>query len=188
VNHSNPLTGWKLHAARIAAFLLVVGLSLFLFSIRDQATKLATYGYPGLFLFSVLSNATVILPMPGVALTFTAGAVLEPVLVGLIAGIGSTIGELTGYLAGFSGQGVVDDSKLYQRLRDWTERYGQWAILVLAIVPNPVFDLAGAAAGALKMPLSQFLIWAGIGKIIKMLAFAFAGAQSATWVLQMLGG
>jgi uncharacterized membrane protein YdjX (TVP38/TMEM64 family) len=82
----------------------------------------------------------------------------------------------------------VDDSKLYQRLRDWTERYGQWAILVLAIVPNPVFDLAGAAAGALKMPLSQFLIWAGIGKIIKMLAFAFAGAQSATWVLRMLGG
>lgn len=183
----DPLSGWRLHAARVLAILAVVGLSLFLFSYRDEATRLAAYGYPGLFLFSVLSNATVILPMPGVALTFTAGAVLHPVIVGLIAGVGSTFGELTGYLAGFSGQAIVDDVPLYQTLKGWTERYGQWAILVLAIIPNPLFDIAGAAAGALKMPVHQFLIFAGIGKTIKMLAFAFAGAQSAVWVLEWLG-
>ena len=182
----NPLSGWRLRAVRILALLLVIGLSVFLFSIRDQAARLATYGYPGLFLFSILSNATVVLPMPGVALTFTAGAVLEPLIVGVVAGVGSTIGELTGYLAGFSGQAVIDDSKMYRRLERWTENHGQWAILVLAIIPNPLFDLAGAAAGALKMPVHQFLFWAGIGKTIKMLGFAFAGAQSAIWVLEWL--
>lgn len=180
------LSGWRLQLLRILALLAVIGLSVFLFSIRNQATQLAAYGYPGLFLFSVLSNATVILPMPGVALTFTAGAVLNPFLVGVVAGVGSTLGELTGYLAGFSGRAVINDYKIYQRLRNWTEDHGQWAILVLAIVPNPVFDIAGAAAGALKMPVHHFLFWAGIGKTIKMVGFALAGAQSAVWVLKWL--
>ena len=187
MSRSNPLTGWQLQAVRIIAILAVVGIALILFSIREEATRLATYGYPGLFLFSVLSNATVILPMPGIALTFTAGAVLQPIIVGLVAGIGSTFGELTGYLAGFSGQAIVDDVPIYRKLRGWTEQHGQWAILVLAIIPNPLFDIAGAAAGALKMPVHRFLIFAGIGKIIKMTAFAFAGAQSAIWVLDWLG-
>ena len=181
------LSGWRLRMLRIASLLLVIGLSVFLFSIRDQASELAAYGYPGIFLLSVLTNATLILPMPGVALTFAAGAIFHPLAVGLAAGLGATLGELTGYLAGFSGQGVLERAPLYKRLEGWTERHGGWAILVLAIVPNPVFDLAGAAAGALRMPLRQFLVWAAIGKTIKMLIFAYAGATSAVWILDLLG-
>ena len=51
-------------------------------------------------------------------------------------------------------------------------------ILVLSAIPNPFFDLAGAAAGALKMPLPKFLLWCWIGETIKMLIFAYAGASS----------
>ena len=51
-------------------------------------------------------------------------------------------------------------------------------ILVLAIIPNPFFDLAGIAAGTLKMPVWQFLLACLVGKTIKMVAFAYAGAGS----------
>lgn len=172
---------------RAAALAFVLILTALLFLYRDRASLLASYGYPGIFLLSVVTNATLILPMPGVAITFAAGAVFNPLWVGIIAGLGSTLGELTGYLAGFSGQGVVERTALYERLEAWTADHGQWAILVLAFVPNPVFDLAGAAAGALKMPLPQFLFFAAIGKSLKMVAFAYAGAQSAEWVLRLFG-
>lgn len=166
----------------------VIAITVFIFSIRDQAEKLQGYGYPGIFALSILSNATLILPAPGIALTFAFGAVFNPVGVALAAGAGSAIGELTGYLAGFSGQGVVEQTPLYDRLEDWTDKYGGWTILVLALIPNPLFDVAGAAAGALKMPVLEFLLWAFIGKTIKMLLFAYAGATSMDWLLKLLGG
>ena len=42
-------------------------------------------------------------------------------------------------------------------------------ILLLALIPNPFFDLAGIAAGSLKIPISQFFIFCAIGEILKIL-------------------
>jgi len=164
----------------------VVALTVYLFSIRDRAAELARYGYPGVFLLSLVTNATLLLPMPGVAITFAAGAIFNPYAVALAAGLGSTLGELTGYLAGFSGQGVLERADLYHRLEDLTTRYGSAVVFFLALIPNPLFDLAGASAGAMRMPLRQFLFWTWVGKTLKMLAFAVAGATSAPWLLQLL--
>lgn len=83
----------------------------------------------------------------------TFGAVFNPIGVALAAGSGSAFGELTGYMAGFSGRGVAKQSSLYQRMEALTDQYGGWSILVLSMIPNPIFDIAGAAAGALKMPV-----------------------------------
>ena len=49
-------------------------------------------------------------------------------------------------------------------------------VFLLAVIPNPFFDLAGVAAGALKMRLPLFLFWVWLGETIKMLSFAYAGA------------
>jgi uncharacterized membrane protein YdjX (TVP38/TMEM64 family) len=172
------LTGWRLSLARAVALGVVIAITWSIFALRDQAAELQRYGYPGIFLLSVLANATVILPAPGIALTFAFGAVFHPVGVALAAGAGAALGELTGYLAGFGGRGVFDDNRTYERVRRWTEQYGRWAILALAFIPNPLFDLGGAAAGALGMPVWSFLFWAWIGKTLKMLVIAYAGAAS----------
>lgn len=175
---------WTL--ARVAALVASIAITAFVFSLRGQTERLAAYGYPGIFLLSLLSNATVVLPAPGVAFTFAMGAVLPPPLVALVAGSGAALGEITGYLAGFSGQGLTTDSPLYARLRTWTASYGGWAILVLALIPNPFFDVAGATAGLLRMRFSTFLGATWAGKVIKMLAFAYAGAASVTWLETLL--
>jgi membrane protein YqaA with SNARE-associated domain len=104
------------------------------------------------------------------------GAVLNPVGVAIAAGLGAAFGELTGYLAGFSGQGIVERAKFYTTLEDLTDRFGGWLIMFLAFIPNPLFDLAGAVAGATGFPVLSFLLWTSIGKILKMLIFALAGA------------
>ncbi|MFZ0531908.1 MAG: VTT domain-containing protein [Anaerolineales bacterium] len=169
---------WFLIVVRILSLIFVVAISIYIFSIRDKAQELAIFGYPGIFLLSFLAYATIFLPAPGVAIVFTMGAVFNPLLVALVAGAGAALGELTGYLAGFSSQPAVEKINIYQRMVDWLKKYGPLAILALSIIPNPFFDLTGAAAGALKMPVKKFLLWTWIGETIKMLMFAYAGASS----------
>ena len=170
------LTGWKLTVVRILALLVVIGLTAFLVIKKDKIQKLEGLGYPGIFLISLLSNATLILPVPGVLFTSAMGAVFNPQLVALAAGTGATLGELTGYIAGFSGQGVIENRKWYDRISGWMKNYGGIIIFVLALVPNPFFDIAGMVAGSLKMPMWKFLAWSWPGKCLKMLAFALGGA------------
>ena len=169
------LTGWRLTLVRIAVILAVVGLTVVLFISKDKVAQLGAFGYPGIFLVSVLSNATLILPVPGVIFTSAMGAVFNPFLVALAAGTGATLGEITGYMAGFSGQGVIENRQWYERVTGWMKRYGDVVILVLAFVPNPVFDIAGMVAGALRMPLWRYFIFSWIGKVGKMLLFAYGG-------------
>ena len=170
------LTGWRLNLVRALVLLGVIALTVVLFLNRDKVQQLEALGYPGIFFVSLFSNATLILPVPGVLFTSAMGAVFNPWWVALAASTGATIGELSGYLAGFSGQGVIENRKWYDRVTGWMKKYGDVTILVLAFVPNPVFDIAGMVAGALKMPLWRYLLWSWIGKTGKMLLFAFGGA------------
>jgi membrane protein YqaA with SNARE-associated domain len=187
VKPRRQLTGWRLTLARIAALLAVVGVIALVYAFRDRAAQFAGYGYPGIFLLSLMANSTLILPIPGIAVTFAMGAVFNPFGVALAAGTGAAFGELTGYMAGFSGQGIAGNLAIYQRLTEWMKHYGALVVLVLAFIPNPFFDLAGAAAGTLRMPLGKFMLWLWIGKTLKMLVFALAGANSVTWLMQWFG-
>jgi len=173
----------RLTLARILALIAVIAISIFVFSIRDRADELAAYGYPGIFLIALLTNATVLLPAPGIAVVFTMGAIFNPWGVALAAGAGGALGELSGYLAGFSGQAIVERGYLYERFSHWMNKNGPLTVLILAALPNPFFDLAGVAAGALKMPIRRFLFWSWIGVTIKMLVFAWMGASSISLLL-----
>lgn len=163
---------------RILALFAVVGITLYIFSIRDRVEQFAQFGYPGIFLIALLANATVLLPAPGVAVIYAMGAIFNPIGVALSAGTGGALGELSGYLAGFSGQAVIERTDVYERVKPWVDKYGGWAIMVLSAIPNPFFDVAGIAAGMAKMPLHTFLIFTWIGQLIKMAIFAFAGRYS----------
>jgi len=154
---------------------------------RERLRELAGYGYPGIFLVSLMGNATVILPAPSLAVVFGMGGVLNPLFVGLVAGVGEALGELTGYLAGYGGRAVVEDGEMYGRLERWMRRNGSATILALSAIPNPFFDLAGIAAGALRFPLEQFLLSCWVGKTIKTIAFAFVGAQFINAIERFLG-
>jgi uncharacterized membrane protein YdjX (TVP38/TMEM64 family) len=185
ISETNPKSPnpW-LTVARILAILTVIGLTIFIYSVRDKAEDLAIYGYPGIFLLSFMTNATVLLPAPGLAVVFAMGAIFNPVYIALAAGAGGALGELSGYLAGFSGQAVVERTNIYDRFHDWIEKNGFIAILILAALPNPFFDVAGVTAGILKMPLVRVLLAVWVGVTVKMFLFALIGSTSLSFLLQ----
>lgn len=115
------------------------------------------------------------IPLPGVMFTSAMGAVFNPFWVAIAAGAGAAFGELSGYLAGFSGQGIIEKKKNYDKVLAWMRKYGDITILVLAFIPNPLFDMAGLIAGVLKMPVWKFLAYCIVGKILKMMVFAYVG-------------
>ena len=166
----------RLKITRALLLILVIALSLAIFIFRDRAKDFAPLGYPGIFILSFLAYATVFLPAPGIAIVFTMGAVFNPWVVSLTAGAGAALGEMVGYLAGFSGQPVIENVNIYNRLSRWMEKNGALTIILLSAIPNPFFDIGGIAAGALKMPVRRFLFFCWIGETIKMTLFSFAGA------------
>ncbi len=153
---------------------------------RDRLQELAAYGYAAVFLVGLLSNATIILPIPGLAVSSVLGGVFNPWLVGVVAGIGQALGELSGYLLGYSGQTLVANRPIYGRIQGWMRRYGVWVIFVLAVIPNPVFDVGGMMAGALRFPVWKFLSSCAAGKIVKNIAFALAGYYGIEALLRLL--
>lgn len=172
---------WRINLFRVLALVLVILVSIALLSMRDQIQRLAGLGYPGVFLAAMLASATVLVPAPGLFVVFTMGGILHPLGVALAAGTGAAIGEISGYMAGWSGQAVIERMDIYQRVKPQIMKYGPWAILVLGAIPNPTFDLVGIAAGALKMPFWKFFLAVWAAQIIKMLLFAFAGSFSIGW-------
>jgi uncharacterized membrane protein YdjX (TVP38/TMEM64 family) len=174
----------RINTLRILALVVVIAITAYIISIRNHVEEFKQYGYLGVFLVALLANATVFIPAPGVAIIYAMGAVFNPLYVGLAAGTGGAIGELSGFLAGFSGQAVIERTDMYERFKPWVDKYGGWAILVLSAIPNPFFDVAGIAAGISKMRMRTFLISTWIGQLIKMTLFALAGRYSIGWLTQ----
>ncbi len=175
-----PPSQW-LWLIRILTLVLVIAAVVAAFYFRDHIQALRPYGYAGVFAISLIGNATLILPVPGLAVTSIMGAVLNPILVGIVAGLGQAIGEMTGYMAGYSlvgagsSQTFLDNNPRYHKLAAWMRRYGAWTIFVLAAIPNPAFDVAGLVAGALRVPVWKFLLMVAMGGAIKNTAFAYLG-------------
>lgn len=132
----------------------------------------------------LLSSATVILPAPGLAVVAALGTtVSNPLLLGITAGLGAGLGEITGYLAGYGGRKIIEEQKHYKAVERFVERFGFWAILVLAAIPNPLFDVAGIMAGGTKYPFGLFLSATLIGKIIRCIMIAYLGASTLSWLV-----
>ncbi len=166
---------------RLAALLIVVLITVTILLVRDRLAQYERYGYLGIFITTLLGSATVILPVPGLAIVYVGGSIWNPILVGLVAGLGDAIGEATGYLTGYAGQGLIEKQSLYIRFENWMRRNGFFTILILSAIPNPFFDLAGIAAGASRFPGRWFFLAAWIGKTLKDVIFALAGYYSLSF-------
>lgn len=166
---------------RVLMLVLIIAITVALFILREKLQSLQNYGYVGIFLLSIAANATIILPVPGVAFTTAMGAIFTPWKVAIAAGAGAAIGELTGYAAGLSGEALISNNKHYTYLLNWMQSHPRWAfglIVILAFIPNPLMDVAGMVSGVLRIPAWKYLLACAIGKIGKMMLFAYAGRLS----------
>ncbi len=183
---SEPKRG-KRQLLRIAGLILAVAITIVVYLLRDRLQDVKEYGYAGLFLISIIGNATIVLPVPTMMAAFVGGGVLNPILVGVISAAGATIGELTGYLAGMGGQAIIENRDMHERFKRWMDRYGLLALFVLAAVPNPFFDVAGIIAGMSGIPVTTYMLVVWVGKIVKFVLIAYLGASSIDLLDSLIG-
>lgn len=180
-------------AAMAAAVVLIGGAAIVsLFAGFDTATW-QRLGYVGIFVTAVVGSASIALPLPSAAAVIGSAAVLDGpwgipawLLIAVVAGAGNTIGELSGYLAGVGGRSFIERQPGHARVARWMQRRGAITLFVLAVIPNPLFDLAGLIAGSARMPLRRFLGIVFAGKIIKNGAFALTGAAGVAAVAELI--
>ena len=136
-------------------FVIGIVVLVYLTFVRDpeRFEMLQKYVYLGAFLISLIGNASVIFPLAVLGgLTAIATTLLPstgvtgPLLIGLAGGAGAGIGEITGYLAGYSGRVVLRKVKFYPRVEGWMRRHGGVTIFLMSLFPF-VFDVVGLAAG-----------------------------------------
>ena len=169
---TTPHRWWRLGISerrlRLVALVTVIALTALAFVLLNVLRLPAkeSLGYPAIFLIVLLGNTTVILPVPSIVAVCSGGVALTPVLVGLVGGIGMALGEVTGYLAGFSGSGLASKTWVYRRVQPWMQRRGWVVVLAFGMIPNPFFDIMGLAAGATRMPIWKFFAAAWVGKTV----------------------
>ena len=173
-------TSWKRRVLQIFLMVFVLALSVVIFIYRDWIGLLGVYGYIGAFLIALIGSASLIMPVPSWIVIAALGAALNPWLVGLVAAVGGTIGEMSGYGFGFGGRIALEKVPYYERIVGWMKRWGGLTIFVLALIPNPLFDIAGAAAGVLKYPVWKFMLWGFLGRLPKSIFYAHVGIWFAT--------
>ena len=160
----------------VAAFLAVILVTVLVQKPSNLDEYLKSSGYTGVLMMALIGSASPVWPLPGSwAIFVAAGLGLNPIILGLIGGIGESIGELTGYTFGFGGQVALQRLKQYARIERWMKRWGGLTIFFVSAIPNFFIKLATIAAGSLRYPLWKFFVFCWSGKTIKSFGFAFAG-------------
>lgn len=150
---------------------LIIITSILIFTFKKDVTKIGGYGYISIFVLCLLSNLTVFLPAPSLMIVVAYSQVLSPVLVAIIGAVGTTMGEMSGYLLG----GTIDNiSTKWNKLINWISKRIKnvyLLVFVFALMPLPLFDFAGIYAGSRRVSLSLFFMACYVGKLIKMLFY-----------------
>ncbi len=155
-----------------------------------------TFSYFGIFAASLAGTSTIFIPFPlDAVISFAAiGLGLHPFIVGVSAGFGATLGEITGYLVGFGGKEIIEKkvnkkvSKTVKFLKELFEKHGFWILPIAAFIPFP-FDIIGISAGVGNYDIKKFLLGVFIGKTTRCVLIAylsyFALPQFMIWLGMM---
>jgi membrane protein YqaA with SNARE-associated domain len=155
----------------------------------EWMTALAVqYEYFGIFLISLIGASSIFFPIPYTVVIFALGGVFEPVWIAVAAGIGSAVGEFSGYLLGFGGRRVIGEKykKKMEFLMKLFDRFGPIVIFVFALTPLPD-DLLFIPLGVIRYSLVRALIPALVGKICMNFIVAYSGRLSVEIIRDIFG-
>jgi membrane protein YqaA with SNARE-associated domain len=164
----------------VAAIAIALNIIAYLIIPPDLAYRLGALGYIGVFLITLISNATIVVPIPYFGLVAALSPGLSMVGVGIAGALGSVIGESVSFFVGRSGRGVVEQTRFYR----WVQRQLEhpWRAFVvlfaLSAPPNPAFDVAGLTAGAMGLPYWIFLSAVFLARLVRFGIVAFFGGAT----------
>lgn len=169
----------------LIVLLIIFAFSLIAFFSSEWLSNHASTSYMTVILLCFLSNATVLLPAPSAIVVVEFSFILNPIIVALCGGLGSALGEMLGYAAGFHGvraiQANLNHSSKNNKLKTFIKKHKSKHPYILtfltSIIPLPIFDIIGIAAGASKLNPFKFFTATICGKILKFLMYTFIAYQ-----------
>jgi len=147
------------------------------------------FGYFGVFIISFIGSVSVVFPIPYTLVIFFLGSSLNPFLVAVSGGLGSALGEFSGYALGYYGRRVVSEERRRKMnyMMKLFDRYGPVAIFFFALTPLPD-DLLFIPLGVMRYPFWKAFIPALLGKTLMTFILAYSGQQSIASIKSLLGG
>jgi membrane protein YqaA with SNARE-associated domain len=150
----------------------------------------AQYGYLGVFLMSLLGSLSIFFPIPYTVVIFTLGTVeaFNPLLIALASGVGSAVGEFSGYLLGLGGRKIISEKS--KRKMDFLlkvfGKFGPLAIFLFALTPLPD-DLLFIPLGVMRYNLLKAFIPALIGKLCMSLIIVYSARFTIGIIREIFG-
>jgi membrane protein YqaA with SNARE-associated domain len=148
------------------------------------------FGYLGVFFISFIGTMSIIVPIPYtlVILWLSMRGAMNPLLLTIAGGIGSGIGEFSGYALGYYGRTMI--SKKRQRKMNYMvkvlNRYGSIVIFLFALTPLPD-DLLFVPLGILRYSFIKAFIPCFLGKLLMCGILAFGGQLYYDVLLTIFG-
>lgn len=141
-------------------------------------------GYIGSFLSGFLGSSSLFICLfPSYAVVPILATQLNPVIIGILAGVGAGIGQYLHYYIGLGGR-VILPKKIKKRVEKWRERLGKYGIMIIfafAATPLTPDDVIWIPLGMMKYPKLKALLAAIAGKVLLNLIYAYAGFYG--WVI-----
>lgn len=177
---------WLYRIVTVFVLLFMVAASVALWKGFISVDWLASFGYKGIFFLSLV-NSVAPFAGPSQIATFLVASKLNPLVVGMAGGSGGALGELSGFLFGYSFQASLSEKseRKLDRFRTWrfvriSRDHSFLTLFVLASIPNPFFDPVSAVAGSLRIPVIKYFIPVLLGRTLRHVVIAYAGYYTIT--------
>jgi len=147
-----------------------------LINIFEIFRALRAHGYLGALLIAVLGSLVPFLPVPYLIPIVLMSRTLDPLLLGIAAGIGGALGKLTSYFLGRFGRRLLSEERRKKTavLGKAIEKYGMLAVFLFALTPLPD-DVVYIPVGLTGLSIAKFMIANMLGKIVLSWIVAYAG-------------
>jgi len=175
-----------------AIVVTIVLLSVGVQGIYGLTQTLIGLGYLGAFLSGVLGTSSLmisIFPPQVVVFLMSAPALgFNPMLVGVLAGLGAGIGQYLHYYIGAGGRFLLSEKRVasMEKWKARLDRYGVLLIFLFAVTPLTPDDLLWIPLGMMKYPKAKALTSAIVGKTVMLVLCAYGGYYSIDLIQKYL--
>lgn len=202
----NPSKSKYLAIGLMAAIIIIsVGGSVLLIQHWEYVNRLQEHGYWGLFVISLFAGSPIPIPTPSMILTFTLGSILNPLLVGFVAGFGNGVGNALIFWTGRGGHHLFrslvspqpSSSTPRSRIGRFFRRMSQmpefiknrvlWAVFLLSIYPNPILLPLILGMGAMRYRFWKFFLVVWAGKTAQSMILSYLGYYGLRSMLRYFG-
>ncbi len=139
-------------------FSTLISIAAFLF--RDTFKDTLSLGLIGILIINFFSSATFFISGPAFLTVFAGGSIYPPLLVALVASLGTALGDSISLFFGLSTRHMVlrkfEDKLWFKVIEDIFKAYGGIMIFFLSLIPNPLFDGIALVAGAFKYDIKRY--------------------------------